>query len=139
MPPSPRLPRPPQSAKAAVEACSCDLTRRAGRALSRLYGNALQDAGLTASQLGILREASLDPAPTFSTLAAAMMLDRTSLHRALAPMVRNGWLSVRDSSERHPSQRTVSLTPAGRVVLVEGRRRWNRVQKRLAAHFGQSR
>jgi DNA-binding MarR family transcriptional regulator len=68
-----------------------------------------------------------------------MVLDRTSLHRALAPMVRNGWVSVRDSSERRPGQRTVSLTPAGRMVLVEGSRRWNRVQKRLAAHFGESR
>jgi DNA-binding MarR family transcriptional regulator len=139
MPPSTRLPRPPLPAKASVEACSCDLTRRAARALSRLYGNALSEAGLTASQLGILREASLDLAPTFTTLAAAMVLDRTSLHRALAPMVRNGWLAVQDSSGRRPRLRTVSLTPAGRLVLVEGSRRWNRVQKKLTADFGESR
>jgi DNA-binding MarR family transcriptional regulator len=113
--------------------------RRAGRALSRLYGNALQDAGLTASQLGILREASLNPAPTFSALASIMVLDRTSLHRALAPMVRNGWLSVTDGAGRRPSLRTVALTPTGRAVLVEGSRRWNHVQKKLAADFGQSR
>lgn len=115
------------------------MTQRASRALTRLYDSALSESNLSATQMGILREAASDPPPSFGALATGLVLERTSLHRALAPLVRNGWVSVAESRHGRQVLRTFSLTDSGRVVYAVATRRWNQVQQRIVEDIGSER
>src|SRR5271163_2723023 len=78
--------------------CTCSRLRRAGRHVTQLYDQALESAGLTIGQFGLL--AHLAAAGTSSgsgiaigTLAHARGMDPTTLTRNLKPLVAGGWVT----------------------------------------------
>jgi DNA-binding PadR family transcriptional regulator len=54
-----------------------------------------------------------------------MVMDRTSLYRALAPMERDGWVVIEPAGGR---ARRVRMTPEGRAVSESAAEAWDRVQ-----------
>jgi DNA-binding MarR family transcriptional regulator len=62
-------------------------------------------------------------------------MDRTSLYRAIAPMVRDGWLTAADAS--HARFRTAEVTAKGRKLLASANNRWEAVQQNVIGRFGQ--
>jgi DNA-binding MarR family transcriptional regulator len=116
--------------------CACTTIRKASRALSRIYDEALAPAGLTVAQLGILRainRGAKDGEP-LSRLAETLVMDRTSLYRALSPMARFGWLHIKDAPKGHA--KVVRLSKAGIRATGEAAEYWERVQSQVIGEFG---
>jgi DNA-binding MarR family transcriptional regulator len=106
--------------------CACTALRKAARAVTRLYEGRMGDAGLTIAQFAILRALDREPDQPLSRLADAMVMDRTSLYRALTPMVREGWLVI--GAGRGARAKITSLTGEGREVMARAAPRWAAAQ-----------
>jgi DNA-binding MarR family transcriptional regulator len=116
--------------------CACTTIRKASRALSRVYDEALASVGLTVGQLGVLRaigRGAKDGEP-LSRLAETLVMDRTSLYRALSPMVKQGWLHIKDG--RKGRTKVVLLSKAGTRATAESARLWEAAQSRVIGEFG---
>ena len=72
--------------------CTCTTIRKAARAVTRFYDEALGRAGLTATQFAVMRAVERAGTVTMSRVADALVMDRTSLYRTVAPLMREGLL-----------------------------------------------
>src|ERR1700686_834142 len=111
--------------------CACTTIRKASRALSRIYDEALAPAGLTVAQLGVLRainRGAKDGEP-LSRLAETLVMDRTSLYRALGPMARSGWLLIKGAPKGRA--KLVQLSKDGIRVTADAAEYWQRAQSRV--------
>jgi len=66
--------------------CACTALRKAGRAVSRAYDEALAAHGMSTAQFAILRHVARGAPLALSRLAEQLVMDRTSLYRAVAPL-----------------------------------------------------
>lgn len=119
--------------------CVCTTVRKASRALSRLFDESLAPADMTAAQLAILRgihrgEPSGRP---LSRLAESLVMDRTSLYRSLAPMIRKGWIVLKPGAAGRT--RLAVLTRAGVAATDGAAAHWEAVQTRVLAAIGADR
>lgn len=113
--------------------CVCTALRKAARAVSRVYDDAIAAAGITTNQFSILRNLDRHGPQLLSRLAERLVMDRTSLYRTLRPLERAGWIAIADAPGR---TRQASLTPAGRAKLAEASDLWEDVQGRMVAAIG---
>jgi DNA-binding MarR family transcriptional regulator len=123
----------------ASSACACTTLRKASRALSRIYDVALAPAGLTVAQLAVLRaigrgEKRGEP---LSRLADGLVMDRTTLYRALAPLKKAGWLSIKNAPRGRV--KLVQLTNAGARATANAGRFWDAAQAKIIGEFGPER
>src|SRR5438270_5043887 len=91
--------------------CMCANVRRAARALTQRYDDALRPLGLTITQFTILQALSLAGEPTQGELGELLAMDSTTLTRTLAIMSRNGWIGKHYGADRR--ERRLRLTRAG--------------------------
>jgi DNA-binding MarR family transcriptional regulator len=117
--------------------CACARLRRAGRAVTRFYDDALAPAGLRVTQFAVLRMLARNGATTISALAQVMLLDRTALSRALDPLVARSLVAV--APGRDARTRDIALTAAGRRALAAGEPHWAIAQERVARRVGRER
>src|SRR5947207_13920835 len=75
-------------------ACACGRLRRASRALTQFYDDALAPTGLRVTQLSLMRTLAREGTTRVSALAKVFMLDRTALSRALDPLVARGYVRI---------------------------------------------
>ena len=110
--------------------------RKGARALSRVYDGALVPVGMTVGQLAILRAIGRADAAgiALSRLADALVMDSTSLYRALAPLQRVGWIDVIATGRGRT--KLVSLTKAGHAAMAGAAAHWEAVQTRIVDEFG---
>ena len=99
----------------ATPPCACGRLRRAARALTQLYDDAMAPAGLRVTQFSVLRTLARLGAQRISDLAAAQLLDRTALSRNLDPLLERRLVKVVPGSDART--REVELTRAGRAAL----------------------
>src|SRR5436309_2855696 len=92
--------------------CAAGTLRRASRSVSRLYDHRLARAGVTSTQFSILRalERHAEPVP-LSALAEEQVLERTSLYRALDPLIREGLVTLAAGNGRRA--KVAALTTMG--------------------------
>src|SRR5215813_1617258 len=121
------------SARVKLE-CAGGGLRRASRAISRLYGAAFAPLDLTATQFTLLVAVNLGGPIPLSRLAEFLVLDRTSLYRAVKPLVRRR--CVRILPGRTGRERTAAITEAGRRLLHEALPIWKRTQERFVGALG---
>ena len=114
--------------------CACTALRKASRAMSRLYDEALAPAGLTTCQYAILRHLARSGDLPLSRLAELLVMDRTSLYRAIAGTERAGW--VRIDSAGHGRTRIAVLTGSGRVAMDAATPLWAAAQGRIVGAVG---
>ena len=116
--------------------CACTSLRKASRALSRVYDEALAPAGLTVAQLGVLRAINrgAKEGEPLSRLAETLVMDRTSLYRALGPMARSGWLLMKDAPKGRA--KVVQLSKSGIRATAGAAEYWGRAQSRVIGEFG---
>src|SRR5262245_4725070 len=119
-------------------ACNCAALRKAARRVSLLYDRYLAPSGLTIGQYAILDEIARalegDP-PSLTTLAQALVMDRTALSHTLKPLERDGLVRVgRDRRDRRA--KLVYLTARGRARAAAARARWVEAQVRFSVAFG---
>src|SRR5215471_7664684 len=114
--------------------CAGGGLRRASRAISRLYGAAFAPLDLTATQFTLLVAVNLGGPIPLSRLAEALVLDRTSLYRAIKPLVRRRCL--RTQPGRTGRERTATLTEAGHRLLGDALPVWEKIQARFVGALG---
>ena len=117
-----------------LDACACGRLRRATRALTQLYDDAMQASGLRVTQFSLLRTLEREGSKPMTVLAGALLLDRTALSRTLEPLIARGLVAV--SAGRDARTRAVSLTAAGRRAVREATPHWREAQRAVAKRIG---
>src|ERR1700738_3737737 len=74
--------------------CNCLALRQAARHVTQFYDQCLASAGLRTTQFSILAKLQRLGPLTSSSLAAALVMDRTTLGRNLQPLAREGLVAV---------------------------------------------
>ena len=111
------------------EQCLSFSMRRAARAVTAAYDEALADSGLTACQLTILGHLLAGAGASLRQLAAMLELEPSTLSRNLALLARKSLVRLDVGSDRR--EKSVHLTPQGERALAAGYARWREVQQRL--------
>jgi len=114
-------------------ACACTALRKASRAVTRLYDEALAGTGMSTIQFSILRNLARHGALPLMQLADRLVMERTTLYRALVPLRRRGWVSLGANEGR---AKTASLTARGRRALAAATGAWEAAQSGLLAKVG---
>jgi DNA-binding MarR family transcriptional regulator len=112
----------------------CASLRRASRALSQLYEEALRPVGLRATQFTILQLLSLEGEVTQGVLGQMLAMDSTTLTRTLGIMARQGWIEKRRGEDRREWR--IRLSKTGRDQLKRALPEWQKVQTRLRTTLG---
>lgn len=113
------------------DACTCGALRRAARAATALYDQALKPTGLRVTQFAILKILDRCGKLPVTRLAAEAALERTTMARNLDPLERRGLVRV-SAGETDARSRLAELTDAGRATLAEAKPHWQAAQKTLA-------
>jgi len=118
-----------------LELCNCFAARQAARHLTKLYEHHLAGAALTSAQFSIL--VALDEAGQMSMneLAKALVMDRTTLLRAIKPLQRDELLISRPS-EDNVRQLVFSLSADGARRLKKAFALWSKAQQEFEATIG---
>ncbi|MBJ6799854.1 MarR family winged helix-turn-helix transcriptional regulator [Geomonas propionica] len=114
--------------------CSCVNLRRASRAITKVYDDALQSAGLKVTQYSVLVNLSRSGSVSVSALARMLRLDRTTLVRNLKSLEQAGLVEGAASSDSR--ERGVSLSEAGRAAVAQARPRWTEAQRLIEQRLG---
>lgn len=118
----------------ALSVCNCFAVRQAARSLTRLYERHLAGAQLTSAQFSIL-VALREERMTMVDLAAALVMDRTTLLRAMKPLQREDLLRSAASGV-DLRQLVFSLSPAGQRRLAQALPLWARAQEEFESGMG---
>jgi DNA-binding MarR family transcriptional regulator len=117
--------------------CACFDLRRATRAVSRMYDDFLRDAGLNITQFAMLRLICGEKELSISTLGRSMVMERTSITRALAPLERDGLVHSRPGTDKRI--RVVSVSNKGRRLVEAAEPKWRQAQEALLEVIGEDR
>jgi DNA-binding MarR family transcriptional regulator len=117
--------------------CACASLRRAARALTQIYEEALRPVGLRSSQFTLLQALDLTGEITQGNLARVLAMDSTTLTRTLAIMARSGWITRRRGEDRREWK--LRLTAAGADQLKRAYPHWERAQSEMRKKLGKSR
>ena len=119
-----------------VQNCTCFNLRKATRAVTQLFDEALKPSGLYATQFTLLAAISSKGDATITELSKALVMDRTTLTRNLNPLQKNGWVEVVPGEDKRT--RTLLLTRSGKNLLREAMIHWKEVQSRVVKTLGKS-
>ena len=114
--------------------------RRASRAITARYEQALAPVGLTAGQFSILVALSVrgDDGVILGDLAGRLGMDRTTVTRAIAPLERDRLVRTRTAAD-DARKRLVMLARKGRATLEAAIPLWESAQKDLIKQLGSHR
>jgi DNA-binding MarR family transcriptional regulator len=115
--------------------CLCANLRRASRALTQLYEDAIRPTGLRASQFTILQALSLAGEITQGRMAQILSMDSTTLTRTLAIMERQGWIARREGADRREWR--IQLSKAGRSKFERALPYWEKAQALVRRKLGE--
>jgi DNA-binding MarR family transcriptional regulator len=118
--------------------CNCFATRQAARHITRLYERHMAGAEVTSAQFGILVLLDEQRGMTMNELAAALVMDRTTLLRALKPLQRDGLVNSK-RSESEARQLGLMLSAAGQRKVKEVTRLWQKAQTEFESQVGSAR
>lgn len=121
------------SLKAEEAACACTALRKASRAVSRIYDEALEGEHMSIVQFSILRHIAREGDLPLMRLADLLVMDRTTLYRALKPVEQRGWVRLGNGAGR---AKLAGLTDAGRKALQQATGTWQKAQAALLTSFG---
>lgn len=117
--------------------CVCFNLRKATRAVTQLYDDALRSVGLRTTQFTLLNAIRVVGPVAVRRLASVVVMDRTTLTRDLRPLQRRGLVSVEPGEDRR--ERKVNLTTQGVQVVHRALPLWEKAQSRVAKGLGQER
>ena len=115
--------------------CACSNLRRASRAVTQLYDEALKPAGLRATQFNLLIPIHLWGKASIGDLAQVAQMDPTTLTRNLAGLDRLGLVEIAEGTDRR--SRVVSLSRKGVSALKKALPLWEKVQGALMQEVGE--
>ena len=109
--------------------------RKANRVLSQIYDSSLAKCGLKTSQYSILRAISFLNITTNRQLQDVLILDQTTLTRGLKPLIRDGYISVNEGSDRR--QKELCLSKEGEALYNEAEKLWLEAQSAVEKNLGE--
>ncbi|MDE1180118.1 MarR family transcriptional regulator [Paraburkholderia sp.] len=118
--------------------CNCFALRQAARYVTQIYERHLGAVGVTAAQFTILAKLARKPNLTMADLADSMVMERTTLVRALKPLQRDGLVTT-DSADHDARTYVFSLTEAGESLFDQAAVAWRNAQDEFEAKFGPAR
>jgi DNA-binding MarR family transcriptional regulator len=124
---SPALPR--------TSGCTCLRLRKATRQVTQIYDQHLAEFGLTVTQFSLLGHLRSIPGVSIGALADILVMDPTSLTRALRPLERQGLVDLR-SDPKDRRSRCLHITQSGHKTYERARPGWERAQEQLAQALG---
>ncbi|KFG96861.1 MarR family transcriptional regulator [Burkholderia paludis] len=120
------------------QACNCLALRQAARFVTQLYERHLAPVGVTPAQFSIMVNLAHRPGLLMSELADALVMDRTTLLRALKPLQRDGFVATA-AAERDARAHALHLTKLGERTFAEAKVAWQAAQDEFETQFGQGR
>ena len=117
--------------------CACSRLRRAARAITQLYDDALMPTGLRVTQLSLLRTLQRQGPLRIGQLATANLLDRTALSRNLDPLAARKLVAILRG--RDARTREVTLTRQGAAALASAAPLWDSAQRDVTRRIGRER
>ncbi|RQR75422.1 MULTISPECIES: MarR family winged helix-turn-helix transcriptional regulator [unclassified Burkholderia] len=121
-----------------AQACNCLALRQAARFVTQLYERHLAPVGVTAAQFSIMANLSRRPGLLMSELADRLVMDRTTLLRALKPLQRDGFVAAA-AAEHDARAHALSLTKLGERTYAQAKVAWQAAQDEFETQFGQGR
>lgn len=103
--------------------------RQASRAVTQVYDEAIAGSGLRATQFGLLVALAQAPHVPLSKLAEVLVMDRTTLTRNLAPLLRDGLVEERPAADKRV--RAFALSERGKKVFESALPGWRAAQARI--------
>ncbi|WP_027171436.1 MarR family winged helix-turn-helix transcriptional regulator [Methylobacterium sp. 10] len=119
---------------APVLPCHCLALRQASRRLTQHYDQHLAPTGLRTSQFGLLRGLARVGPISINGFAEIMVMDRTTMGRALHPLTRDGLIAAGPGPDGRT--RSLTLTAAGRDRIEEALPFWERAQQTFEERYG---
>jgi DNA-binding MarR family transcriptional regulator len=116
--------------------CACTTTKKLSRVLGRIYDDALAGSSINITQLAVIRCISRREGEPLARVAHELEMDRTSLYRAITPMVRDGWIVVTSGTDAR--SRSAKVSKKGKQIMMKAARGWDDLQGRLIKGFGAS-
>jgi DNA-binding MarR family transcriptional regulator len=114
--------------------CACTTVKKLSRVLGRNYDAALADSGISITQLAVMRCIARRVGEPLARVAHELELEKTSLYRALTPMIRDGWIIVADGPTS--GTKTAKITKKGDRLLTRAGSGWDELQNRIISSFG---
>jgi len=114
--------------------CVAFNSRKAARAVTKLYDLELAPSGLRSTQLAVLIALAKYQPVSIGGLAETLLIDTTTLTRSLRLMRNQGLLTI--SARSTMRQRFVTLTRKGARALKESMPLWRKVQTRFVRAIG---
>jgi len=114
--------------------CASFNFRRTARAVTNLYDEALQPAGIRSTQFTILVGVLKAQPVAIGKLGEILVIDRSTLTRSLRLLQKEGFLTVSKRGEKR--QRFVSVTPKGEEALAKAIPVWREIQARFVNTIG---
>ena len=121
----------------AIADCTCFNLRKAARAVTQLYDEALRPSGLRATQFSLLSVIGALGTVSISALAEEAVMDRTTLTRNLNLLEQDGLVRIEPGEDARV--REVSLTPVAHRKLAKARRFWRKAQAHMIHTLGSGR
>lgn len=119
--------------------CTCAPLRRLTRRITIIYDHHLQDSELSITQYSLLSRIGREGPIANITLALEMGMDRSTLSRALKPLMAAGWVETVDLPEDELLDKrsfALQLSRSGRAKLDQARPRWRRAQDEIDRRLG---
>ena len=114
--------------------CASFNFRRAARAVTKLYDEALQPSGIRSTQFAILTSVRKAQPVSIGQLGQTLVIDPTTLTRSLRLLQKEGFLAVSKRAEKR--QRFVSVTSKGEEALARAIPVWRGIQARFVNTIG---
>ena len=114
--------------------CNCLALRQAARHVSQIYERHLAAEGLKSTQYSILSKLNRLGPQSINELAKAMVMDRTTLGRAVRPLERDRLLTIEAGEDGRV--RRLKLTAAGLTKVKAAAARWREAQKEFEQAYG---
>src|SRR5271168_129520 len=115
-------------------ACNCLALRQAARHVSQIYDAHLALVGLRTTQYSILSKLKRLGPLSINELAKSMVMDRTTLGRAIRPLERDGLLMIGAGNDGRT--RSLRLTARGEARLKAAKAKGREAQREFEIAFG---
>jgi len=114
--------------------CNCQALRQAARRVTQAYDTHLAAVGLKTTQYSILAKLNRLGPLSINELAKLMVMDRTTLGRAVRPLERDRLLTIGGDDDGR--KRSLQLTAAGQARLKAATAKWREAQKQFELAYG---
>jgi DNA-binding MarR family transcriptional regulator len=117
-----------------ITPCNCLAIRQAARQVTQLYDRHMAAEGLRANQYSIMSKLERLGPLTINQLAELMVMDRTTMGRAVRPLTREKLLAMQPGEDGRT--RVIRLTMAGEARFKSAQTRWKAAQREFETAYG---